>query len=222
MESSIAQTKEKLSGFLNEDQVETHLISFVKSHKNENSHLENSRETRNEGDAAVLSLLCSAAATFDCCESNGFYYIAGWSVYKELQSIDCNQCKLFYSVDEPDPYLKKFSSLTTFKSYKAYPDSCATNYLCHPSKLIFDILHQTEIVFRNEVNNVIRSICPEERIIALCKYDMAIFPQCHVLIETILRRYVKLRFNIYAKELCKKLCSSKQFASKTAARSTCK
>ena len=197
-------------------------ISFVKSHKNDNSHLENSHETGNEGDAAILSLLSSAVATFDCCESNDFYYIAGWSVYKELQSIDCNKCKLFYLVDEPDPYLKKFSSLTTFKSYKAYPDSCATNYLCHPSKLIFDLLHQTEIVFRNEVNNVIRSICPEERIIALCKYDMAIFPQCHILVEAILRRYVKLRFNIYAKELSKKLCSSKQFASKTAARSTCK
>lgn len=140
-----------------------HLISFVKSHKNDNSHLEKSHETGNEGDAAVFSLLCSAVATFDCCESNGFYYIAGWSVYKELQSIDCNQCKLFYSVDEPDPYLKKFRSLTRFKSYEAYPDSCATN-LCHPSKLVFDLLHQTEIVFRNEVNNVIRSIglCPEE------------------------------------------------------------
>ena len=47
---------------------------------------------QDDDDQAALRLLSTAAVVSDICESNGFYYAAGWAIRKELQKINCSSC----------------------------------------------------------------------------------------------------------------------------------
>ena len=86
-----------------------------------------------------VTQLSFAASTEDMCESNGFYYAVGWAVYKELNVVNCDNCTSFFTSAKADNRFQKFSSLTEFKSYKReIGDAVSTNFLCHPSKSVFD------------------------------------------------------------------------------------
>ena len=157
------------------------------------------------------------------CESNGFYYAVGWAVYKELNVVNCDNCTSFFTSAKADNRLQKFSSLTEFKSYKReIGDAVSTNFLCHPSKSVFDLLRRCEVIFRSYISEFFNGLNPQDKIISLVQYEAKEFPECHHLENAVLRRYVKLRLNIHAKELSHQIFMNKQYAGKTVARSCIK
>ena len=126
----------------------------------------------------------------------------------------------FFSNKNPDDHLANASSLIQFKSYNSEVGSpIVTNYLCHPSKSAFGLLQKCEITIRSFAKEFIRCSNPETRILNIIDYNVSDFPECHHLKQAIFKRYIKLRLNVFANDLSHKTCSTKQYASKTAARS---
>ena len=201
-----------------------HLISFIKSKEQSSKKEEKNLSARDDAkDEEVLRLLSFAASTEDMCESNGFYYAVGWAVYKELNVVNCDNCTSFFTSAKADNRLQKFSSLTEFKSYKReIGDAVSTNFLCHPSKSVFDLLRRCEVIFRSYISEFFNCLNPQDKIISLVQYEAKEFPECHHLENAVLRRYVKLRLNIHAKELSHQIFMNKQYAGKTVARSCIK
>ena len=200
-----------------EDEETPQLIDFIKSNKEVYSI--NNSIFADKNDNAALDLLSSATSCSDICESNGFYYAAGWAIYKELCKINCETCKTAFSVNEPNPQLKCYSLLTELKSFSSSANTSSKNYLCHPSKQIFDLLIKCEIIFRNKINYYKNHVAPEKLILNEVEYEKEQFPHCHIQVENILERYIKLRLHIFADELSKKFLTKVQFAGKFAARS---
>ena len=201
-----------------------HLISFIKSKEQSSKNKERNLSARDDAkDEEVLRLLSFAASTEDICESSGFYFAVGWAVYKELNVVNCDNRTSFFTSAKADNWLQKFSSLTEFKSYKReIGDAVSTNFLCHPSKSVFDLLRRCEVIFRSYISEVFNSLNPQDKIISLVQYEAKEFPECHHLENAVLRRYVKLRLNIHAKELSHQIFMNKQYAGKTVARSCIK
>lgn len=135
------------------------------------------------------------------------------------------------SVSEPDPELKRHSLLTELKSYSIPHINCYRpvsssefNYLCHPSKCIFNLLQKCEISFRNCIGKLKFCNSPKTLILSAIQNNVNVneYPKCHSLDQDILKRYIKLRLNIFAKELSRSYVPCMQYASKTAARSCMK
>ena len=177
---------------------------------------------QDDDDQAALRLLSTAAAlSCDICESNGFYYAAGWAIYKELQKINCNACSNCFSVGTPEVNLQEFSVLTSMKSYQSeFGMTKTTNYLCHPSSASSNLLRKAEVLLKEYQNDLLRSSCPEEIILNKVSYSPSEFTVCHSVVPVILKQYVKLRLHVLAKKINDKKHDKKQvIASKTAARS---
>ena len=175
-------------------------------------------------DQTALRLLSTAAALSSdklICEFNSFYYAAGWAIRKELQKINCNACSNCFSSRTPEVHLQGFSVLTSKKSYQPeFGMTKTTNYLCHPSTASFTLLRKSEVFFKKYQSHLLRSSCPEEIVLNKIVYDSSEFPVCHSVVPTILKRYVKLRLHVLAKEINDEKHDKKQvLASKTAARS---
>ena len=198
-----------------------HLISFLKSNKDDYPESDESFSMQEDDDQAALRLLSTAAAlSSDICESNGFYYAAGWAIRKELQKINCTACSNCFSSRTPEVHLQGFSVLTSMKSYQPeFGMTKTTNYLCHPSSASFTLLRKAEVFLKEYQSHLPRSSCPEEIILNKIVYDPSEFPVCHSVVPAILKRYVKLRLHVLAKEINEKHDKKQVLASKTAARS---
>lgn len=201
-----------------------HLINFITANKKDMlSRKEDEILLEEFEEPNILCILGHAASSsMDVVEANGLYYVAGWSVFKELKKVKCMKCNKAFSAEEPEPEFKEFSTLTWYKSYDGKGNlnpKMATNFLCHPSKKIFNLIRKCEVVFRSTIQECVRKSSPECQIVQQIEIDDDEFPKCHTLAKSIIRRYVGLRLNVYAKEISKTLAVAKQYASKTAARS---
>ena len=79
--------------------------------------------------------------------------------------------------------------LTQFKSYKAgFDSSVSTDYLCHPSKIIFQLLAKCEIVIRSSRCCLLRNECPNQEVLSKIEYNTSSFSKCHDLPLRILKR----------------------------------
>ena len=194
-----------------------HLVSFIKANK-EKYDVNINQDALDQTALDVLSV--TTLSSLDICESNGFYYIAGWAVYKELSKVNCDSCSSYYSVKNLGQISDDIALLTKFKCYRSdmqsYPNT--TNYLCHPSKNVLHVVQKCEVIVRSSIKRAIRFTSPAEIILSQLECVDGDFPRCHFLVAAIVERYVRLRLNIHAKELTTKNCNLKQFASKTAAR----
>ena len=96
-----------------------------------------------------------------------------------------------------------------------------TNYVCHPSSASFTLLRKAEVFLKEcQRSHLLRSSCLEEIILNKIVYGPSKFPVCHSVVPAILKRYVKLRLHVLAKEISDEKHDKKQvLASKTAARS---
>ena len=82
------------------------------------------------------------------------------------------------------------------------------------------LLRKAEVVLKEYQSHLLRSSCPEEIILNKIVYDPSEFPVCHSVVPAILKRCVKLRLHVLAKEINDEKHDKKQvLASKTAARS---
>ena len=95
-----------------------------------------------------------------------------------------------------------------------------TKYLCHPSSASFTLLRKAEVFLKEYQSHLLRSSCHEEIFLNEIVYDPSEFPVCHSVVPAILKRYVKLRLHVLAKQINDEKHDKKQvLASKTAARS---
>ena len=134
-------------------------------------------------------LSTAAALSRDISESNGFYYAAGWAIYKELQKINCNACSNCFSVGTPEVNLEEFSVLTSMKSHQPeFGMTKTTNYLCHPSSASFNLLRKAEVLLKEYQNDLLRSSCPGEIILNKVSYSPSEFTVCHSVVPAILKR----------------------------------
>lgn len=193
-----------------------HLVSFIKSYANDEDFACDEDESGVIGNNLLSSL---ASVTVDPCESNGFYYAVGWAVFKELQKVSCEDCRKFFSVKKPEVQLHAAAHLSTYKSYRSgIVDQEATNYLCHPSLSIFNLVASCECCIRDVKPQLLRNVCPEEVVFSKLVYSVADYPSCHFLVVPILKRYIRLRLHIIGKELTKHASKKTILASKSAAR----
>ena len=180
-----------------------------KKNKNESNKIKANKEkcdvniNQDALDQTALDVLSATTlSSLDICESNGFYYVAGWAVVKELSKVNCDSCSSYYSVKNLDQISDDIALLTKFKCYRndmrSYPHT--TNYLCHPSKNVLHVLKKCEVIFRNSIKRAIRFTSPAEIILSQLDYVDGDF-----LVAAIVERYVLLRLNIYAKELTTKI-----------------
>ena len=87
-----------------------HLISFLKSSKDDYPANDESFSMQDNDDQAALRVFSTTAAlSSDICESNGFYYAAGWTIRRELQKINCTACSNCFSSKTPEVHLQGFS-----------------------------------------------------------------------------------------------------------------
>ena len=101
-----------------------HVVCFIKANK------EKCDVIINEDALDPTALDISSAATLsslDICESNCFYYVAGWAVFKELSRVNRDSCSSYYSVKTPDRNSDDIALLTKFKCYRSdmqsYPNT---------------------------------------------------------------------------------------------------
>ena len=198
-----------------------HIVSFIKANK-EKCDVNINQDTVDQTAWDVLS--AATLSSLDICESNGYYCVAGWPVFKELSKVNCDSSSSYYSVKNLDQISDDIALLTKLKCYRSdmrsYPNT--SNYLCHPSKNVLHVLKKCEVIFRSSINRAIRFTSPAEIILSQLDCVDGDFPRCHFLVAAIVERYVRLHLNIYAKKLTTENCNLKQFASKTAARSSIK
>ena len=172
-----------------------HLISFLKSSKDDYPENDESFSMQDDDDQAALCLLSIAAALpSDICESKCFYYAAGWANHIKLQKINCSACSNCFLSRIPEVHLQGFSVLTSMKPYQPeFGMTKTTNYLCHPSSASFISLRKAEVFLKEYQSYLLHSSCPEEIILNKIVYDPSEFPVCHSVVPAILKRYVKLR-----------------------------
>ena len=75
------------------------------------------------------------------------------------------------------------------------------NFLCHPSSATFTLLRKAEVFLKEYQSHLLRSSCPEEIILNKIVYDPSKFLVCHSVVPAILKRHVKLRLHVLAKEI---------------------
>ena len=64
--------------------------------------------------------------------------------------------------------------------------------------LLIILLRKCEIIFKKCIDLVKLSHSPEKIVLSEIQYDENEFPNCHSLDQQILKRFIRLRLNIYA------------------------
>ena len=99
----------------------------------------------------------ASCTAFNVCESSGLYYLAGWAVFGELKTLACNACIETIRVRHVSSGQISESLYTCLKSYDCKDNfentvsvnTYSTNFLCHPSRNVLQLLNNAEVVFRS-------------------------------------------------------------------------
>ena len=164
-----------------------YLVSFIKANKKK-CDVNINQDALDQTALDVLS--ATRLSSLDICESNGFYYVAEWAVFKELSKVNCDSCSSYYSVKNLDQISDDIALLTKFKCYRNDMRSSpnTTNYLCHLSKNVLHVLKKCEVIFRSSIKRAIRFTSPAEIILSQLDYVDGDFPRCHFLVAAIVER----------------------------------
>lgn len=194
------------------------LVNFVK-----NNIGEMPSEDEFELDLNCLEMLAEISSfSLDTCESNGLYYLVGWAIHQVLKKSKCLACRNSLTdsqaaIDNADSILTRIRSYT--RDHNLTVDT-TTYHLCHPARWIYVFFQKVEAIFRATVSGV-HGDQKDPISIILAQIQLPLFPhQCHNPIEEILRKFITMRIRILAKERSREIARQRQFAGKSAARSS--
>jgi hypothetical protein len=147
-------------------------------------------------------------------EGNALYDVIGWAAHKALAKEKCEICNAALTSDTvSDETLGRYTATRT------------RGALVHPSKDLLLVAQMAEHSFLSSVSTLRNSVNMEifikgqvQHVLDTCNVT---FPSCHVVVRTILSKYIRLQINEHTKSLTSLgLPLKKQFGSKTACRIT--
>ena len=156
------------------------------------------------------------------CESSGLYYLARRVVFKELKTLTCDACIKAIRVQHVSSGQFSESLYTRLKSYdckgnlenNVSVNIYSTNFLCHPSRNVLQLLNNAEVVFRSNSLKMMNIHGPLDFLMMkVCNQNSSI-SNCHHVGAKILKRY--LRLHIHARHINCNFNQEKQFAGKSA------
>ena len=129
------------------------LLDFIEQYDS-NAMISEDKYTLGIPSSVVEEASCTA---LNVCESSGLYYLAEWAVFKELKTLASNTCITAIRVQHVSLGQFSESLYTHLKSYDCKGNlentvsvnTYSTNFLCHPSRTVLQLLNNAEVVFRS-------------------------------------------------------------------------
>ena len=147
-------------------------------------------------------------------EGNALYDVIGWAISRFFVKVNCATCRrAFVSNDVSDDWLGKFTAARGHGG------------LTHPSKDILSAAKIAEAIFSSNkpslhIMNDVEQDITKQVLDVLDAYGFD-FPDCHSALQTIMKKFIRLRINEFASTVNSTNTSiKKQFGSKTACRIT--